>query len=147
MHTVAPGERIDAGLGNTMWLTADGQHVVVTRDMPDQEQAKRVLDGNVPTGTVNLRTFGDTDGALFTGAYRGPGRLARVTVETGGKTLEAQVVTLPGRPGWAVYHVATAVGSAGSAGSAGSGSGAERVTAYAADGTVLARLDLPQSWR
>ncbi|WP_344383186.1 hypothetical protein [Streptomyces thermolineatus] len=134
-RTVLPGERIDTGRGNTMWLTADGQHVVVTRDMPDQEQAKRVLDDNFPVGTVNLRTFGDTDGTLFTGAYRGPDTPARVTVEADGKTLEAQVVTLPGRPGWAAYHVDSPAGT-------GFPGGAELVTAYAADGTVLAQLDL-----
>ncbi|MYW05677.1 hypothetical protein, partial [Streptomyces sp. SID3343] len=144
-RVVAPGERIADGLGNHVWLTADGRHVVTVplspgEKGPAQEQAKQVLDGNFGSDSINARTFGGGGGALYTGAYRGSGVLAKVTVAVAGETLDAQVITLAGTPGWAVYYVD---GPAVKHDRDNPMGGSPVVTGYAADGSVLAKLAPP----
>ncbi|MYW05675.1 hypothetical protein [Streptomyces sp. SID3343] len=153
VRTVAPGEQVTAEAGRVLWLTADGQHVVEVPPAPGQTspaepQAKKVLDGNLGFGSINVRVFGGSDGALYTGAFRYQATLApaRVTIEFADRTLDAHVLTLAGSPGWAVYYLdAAPVSRDVSHPSIGGGTGV--VVAYAADGTVLARSDRPPTSR
>lgn len=144
-RVVAPGQRITDGLGNTIWLTTDGRHVVTTplapgEKGPAQEQAKQVLSDNFGRDSINARVFGGGGGVLYTGAYRGSGALAKVTVEVAGETLEAQVVTLAGTPGWAVYYVD---GPAVRRDKETRQGASPVITGYTADGRVLAKLAPP----
>ncbi|NYI04521.1 hypothetical protein [Allostreptomyces psammosilenae] len=133
-RVVRPGERIEAGGGFLVWLTAQDEHVIVDPEMPELEQGRKITDGNVPEDTIGLRSFARPDGTLFTGAYRGDGDLHRVTLASQGVTVEAQVITLPGAPGWAAYHVySDQLPPPGTDPDA-----RVTVTAYAADGSVLA---------
>ncbi|NYI04523.1 hypothetical protein [Allostreptomyces psammosilenae] len=135
-RVVQPGERIEVGGGFVVWLTAQDEHVVVDPEMPDLEQAKKIIDDNVPEDTIGLRSFARPDGTLFTGAYRGDGDLHRVTITSQGVTAEAQVITLPGNPGWAAYHLHNdELPPPGT-----DPDDRVTITAYAADGTVLATL-------
>ncbi|MFF3604667.1 hypothetical protein [Streptomyces sp. NPDC002463] len=104
VRVVAPGERIAAG-ADKLWLTAEGLHVAATTssgtDAPDVLRVTDVLPGKVAT-----IAHGDASGALFAGIYRGPvTATATVTLTVGGRTLQARVVTLAGKPGWAAYYV------------------------------------------
>lgn len=80
-------------------------------------------------GTVSLQSFGEEHGTLYSPLYIGPGRAARMTVTAGTETLEARVVTLAGRPGYATGYVWGAAGDMDE----------RTVTVYDAAGRVLAR--------
>ncbi|MFJ6017144.1 hypothetical protein [Streptomyces sp. NPDC092952] len=75
---------------------------------------------------------GDASGALRAGIYRGPVTVATtVTVKLGDRTLQAKVITLADKPGWAAYYVFDAKDRADMKPS---------ITVQDADGTVLASL-------
>ncbi|MBB4979624.1 MULTISPECIES: hypothetical protein [Streptomyces] len=98
VRVVAPGERIAAG-ADELWLTAEGLHVGATA--PEVLRVAGVLPGKVAT-----IARGDASGALFAGIYRGPvTATTTVTLTVGGRTLQAKVVALAGKPGWAAYYV------------------------------------------
>ncbi|WP_439678881.1 hypothetical protein [Embleya sp. MST-111070] len=146
VRVVAPDERITDRLGDTIWLTADGRHVVTVplapgEPGPAQEQAKRVLDDNFAPDSINARVLGGRQGALYTGAYRGSDTLAKVTVQVDGEVLDAQVITLAGTPGWAVYYVDGPAPRPDP--DTRKGPTPMMITAYAADGRVLAALAPP----
>ncbi|NVI29740.1 hypothetical protein [Streptomyces sp. CAI-17] len=122
---VAPGEKLRLGNGYAMTLTRDERCV----GSADGHICKSVTDGNQPPGTVSLQSFGEAHGTLYSPLYIGPGRAARMTVTRAGQTLEAQVVTLAGRPGYATGYVWGAAGELDE----------PTVTVYDAAGRVLAR--------
>ncbi|MFD5025263.1 hypothetical protein [Streptomyces sp. NPDC058373] len=122
---VGPGERVELGRGYAMTLTRAERCV----GSADGHICKSVTDGNQPPGTVSLQSFSEGARTLYSPLYIGPGRAARMTVATAGRTLEAQVVTLPGRPGYATGHVWGATDE----------SADRTVTVYDAAGRVLAR--------
>jgi hypothetical protein len=76
------------------------------------------------------------------GFYKGSGKLAKVTVQSGGVTLNAKVVTLAGNPGWAAFYVdgLMPIGVKGTQGIRPWGPSLVTVTGYAASGTTLAQL-------
>ncbi|WP_159395814.1 hypothetical protein [Streptomyces sp. 3211] len=111
VKVVAPGERI-AVADNTLWLTATGLHVVAPKssgnDTPDVMRVTDVLPGKVST-----IARGDASGVLWAGIYRGPVTpTTKVTIKLGARTLQAEVVTLAGKPGWGAYYVFDAKGKA-----------------------------------
>jgi hypothetical protein len=75
----------------------------------------------------------DGDDALFTGAFRTDTVPARITVRVdAGPEQDAGVLMLPGEPGWGTYYLDAA--------GAGAPKESTEVTAYGADGAVLATL-------
>ncbi|MGX1836023.1 hypothetical protein [Streptomyces diastaticus] len=101
VRTAAAGEPVDVGRGHRMTLAGSE---VCHRDTGGPgggvDSCKSVTDGNQPTGTVSLQQFGE----LVRPLYIGPGRPARMTVETGGVVHRAQLLTLAGDPGYAVGY-------------------------------------------
>ncbi|MFJ6212021.1 hypothetical protein ACIQGZ_01565 [Streptomyces sp. NPDC092296] len=102
VRVVAEGKRFAVGLGQRMYLTRSERCLVEGHGRPE---CKSVGDGNQQAGSVSLQTLGDSRRALYTPLYIGPARVARITVAVAGRTLDAQVVTLPGRPGYASGYV------------------------------------------
>ncbi len=127
VEVVKAGQPVDAGHGVTLTLTRT-QRCVLTED--GSGSCKSVVDGNQPAGTVSVQIIGDSTGALYSPLYIGAGKAARMTVTEDGTTYDAQVVTLPGRPGY----------STGYAWGAPTGDPFDQpvVTVYNAAGTVLA---------
>ncbi|MFD6836441.1 MULTISPECIES: hypothetical protein [Streptomyces] len=122
---VAPGEKVELGHGYAMTLTREERCV----GSAGGRICKSVTDGNQPAGTVSLQSFGEEGRTLYSPLYVGPGRAARMTVTAAGRTLEARVVALAGRPGYATGYVWSAAEDP-----------ADRtVTVYDATGRVLAR--------
>jgi hypothetical protein len=121
------GQRHDIGGGQSLTLTAQG--VVVTPTGGGAPLWAGQADGG-SNGNVTMTVLGSPGRSLAVGLYRGHGPVGRVTVDLGGRTLEAQTATLPGQPGWCAFYVdASVLGNT------------PTVTVYRADGMVLARLD------
>ncbi|MFD4985575.1 hypothetical protein [Streptomyces sp. NPDC058374] len=101
VRTAEAGEPVEIGRGHRLTLAQDQ---VCHRDTGEPEggidTCKSVSDGNQPTGTVSLQQYGE----LVRPLYVGPGRPARMTVETGGEVYRARVLTLEGSPGYAVGY-------------------------------------------
>ncbi|WP_331767523.1 hypothetical protein [Embleya sp. NBC_00896] len=134
-RVVDPAERVDLGNGNTTWL-ADGYHWISSASSKGADYGKSVTDGRFfPADSVDLRVFGAGSSSLYTGAYHGDDKVARVTVEVAGQTLDARILTLAGDPGWSAYYVD---GPAAKMPERKGESVAAPVKVYAADGTVLA---------
>ncbi|MFJ6632578.1 hypothetical protein ACIQMR_14455 [Streptomyces sp. NPDC091376] len=140
VRVVRAEERIDTGLGNSFWVTADGSVVLHTPGFTPKGQkedkpypvasAKDLKDPTLPL--MFGPTHSEPGGNLYVGVYRGKGKLAKVTVEVNGVTLNATVVTLSGNPGWAAFYV-------NGPSTFGKPPLEKWFTGYAADGTVLAR--------
>lgn len=116
VHVVAQGERITVA-GRALWLTAKALNVTAAKpsgtdagtDGPDA--VLRVAD--IPPGKVATIAGGGASGALWAGIYRGPvTSTTKITVKVGARTLQAEVVTLAGKPGWGAYYVFDAKGKA-----------------------------------
>jgi hypothetical protein len=104
VQTVEPGQKLTAG-GDTLWLTPEGLSVVAPKssgsDQPDQIRVADVLPGKVADVA-----YGDASGTLWAGIYRGPvSASTKVTIKLGDRTLDAQVATLAGKPGWGAFYV------------------------------------------
>jgi hypothetical protein len=103
---------------------------------PGDWTCKSVSDGNQAAGSVSLQSQGDASGTLYTPLYIGGGTAARMSVTVAGHEYPLQVVTLPGRPGYA-----TGYGRAPSPPGTDPAAFSEvKVTVYDAHGTVLATL-------
>lgn len=133
VRVVKPGVAFDIGLGQRMYLLPSERCVLDERAQPG---CKSVNDGNQAPGTVGLQSYGNQHGTLYTPLYIGSGTPARITVETGGRVLNATVVTLAGHPGYASGYV---VGPA-LVGARPKGFHSATVTVYDRSGRVLARL-------
>ncbi|MFD0367139.1 hypothetical protein [Streptomyces sp. NPDC127114] len=109
VRVVRSGERVDAGRGWTVWLTAEGKHWTG----PDgYENSRSVTDGNIDTAQpgVSYQKEGDAKGAFHSGLYYGTRSVGRVELrEADGRTVLARLLELPGRPGWGVWYVYTPV--------------------------------------
>lgn len=101
VQVVRPGQVVDTGHGVDLELTRSERCV----GTPGDWNCKSVTDGNQAPDSVSLQTQGDASGTLYTPLYIGDGRAARMTVVSGGVTYDVQVVTLPGRPGYATGYV------------------------------------------
>lgn len=137
-RVVDPEERIDVGGGNSTWLTTSGYHFVQNAAQHGAQFGKAVLFRDFPVGTVDIRAYEGRGSNLYTGAYRGNGVVARVTVEVAGRTLEAKLLTLAGSPGWSAFYVDGPVVPLPQ--SKLDPPFTAPVKVYAADGTVLASL-------
>ena len=104
VRTVAPGQRLTAG-GDTLWLTQEGLSVVAPKSSgSDTPELIRVTDA-LP-GKWTGASLGDASGTLWAGIYRGPvSASTKITLKLGDRTLNAQVVTLAGKPGWGAFYV------------------------------------------
>ncbi|MFE4601799.1 hypothetical protein ACFRKE_13175, partial [Kitasatospora indigofera] len=123
----AVGQPYGFGGGRELTLTAQGAEISGPAAGVGTPWTARV--DQVPPGEITAAVLGDGPSALVVGLYRGAVPAVRVTVDLGGRSTEAQVVTLAGAPGWCAF--VTDVGGNGRV---------PRVTVLAADGTVLARL-------
>ncbi|WP_405854789.1 hypothetical protein OG361_18065 [Streptomyces sp. NBC_00090] len=132
VRTVRPGERVDAGKGWKVWLTAEGKHWVG----PDgYENSRSVTDGNVDTAApgVSHQSEGTAAGVFHSGLYYGIGTRTAGRLEltgAGGRKTLATLLELPDRPGWGVWYAHT-----------GPGEGDVGVALYDRAGKLLA--DLP----
>ncbi|WP_143204861.1 hypothetical protein [Streptomyces sp. CB02009] len=110
IRTVASGERVNAGKGWQVWLTAEGKHWVG----PDgYENTRSVTDGNVDVAEpgVSHQSEGGPKGAFHSGLYYGTRAAGRVELRNAeGRTAVATLLELPGRPGWGVWYVHTGPG-------------------------------------
>ncbi|MDG9702720.1 hypothetical protein QC029_10755 [Streptomyces sp. DH37] len=139
VRVVEPYEPVEIGRGALLGLLPEGrQNYVVAWGGPEDfresvERARGVVGDSIRPGGLSLGYQHSPErGTLYTGAFRTDTEPARITVRADGRTREAQMVRLPGDPGWGVYHV--------DAGRSAPDTRAT-VTAYGPDGTVLARLD------
>ncbi|OKI14311.1 hypothetical protein [Streptomyces sp. CB03911] len=122
----AVGQPYDIGGGRELALTVRGAEI--SGPVGGATLWTAQVD-QVPPGEITLTVLGDGPSALAVGLYRGPGAAARVTVELGGRSVEAQLVVPAGEPGWCAFV----------ADGAGNGM-TPTVTVFAGDGGVLARL-------
>ncbi|GHH04635.1 sigma factor-like helix-turn-helix DNA-binding protein [Streptomyces lanatus] len=144
VRVVTPGERVTAGPGVRVWLTADGGHwsapVTIAGD-----------DGDRPLDEpgVTLRVDTVKGGYLLSGLFHGlRGEPSRVEVRTGddGDTTTAKILVLAGSPGWGVWYAGAPVPEKQMKALL-DGDGDERiVTVYDASGKVAARSDR-EWWR
>ncbi|MET8505431.1 hypothetical protein ABZV60_12330 [Streptomyces sp. NPDC004787] len=108
VRVVRPGERVAAGKGWTVWLTAEGKHWTG----PDgYANARSVTDGNIALSQpgVSYQREGGREGVLHSGLYYGTRAAGRVELrEADGRTVLATLLELPGRPGWGVWYAYTA---------------------------------------
>ncbi|WP_432190374.1 hypothetical protein [Streptomyces sp. Tue6028] len=104
VQTVKPGQRITVG-GDTLWLTPQGLSIVAPKSSgTGKPDLVRVTDAQPGKWTGTAR--GDASGTLWAGIYRGPvSSSTKVTIKVGGRTLDAKVATLAGKPGWGAFYV------------------------------------------
>ncbi|MFJ7958429.1 hypothetical protein ACIQ62_19280 [Streptomyces sp. NPDC096319] len=110
VRTVRPGERVDAGKGFRVWLTADGKHWAGPDGL---ENFRSVSDGNLDGSRpgVSHQSEGGPEGAFHSGLYYGTRAAGRVELTApGGRRVLATLVELPGRPGWGVWYAHTGAG-------------------------------------
>ncbi|MGW9437026.1 hypothetical protein [Streptomyces sp. NPDC055607] len=135
VRAVGPGERIALGRTNTMRLTGRGMFLMTTKTSGATKEFF-MNAAEVPSGKISASASGDISGTLYAGLYRSPDKAARVTVTIGGRTLDAQVVTLVGHPGWVAFY-------ADDTRARDENTSAFTITVRAADGEVLASLTKP----
>ncbi|MFC5219291.1 sigma factor-like helix-turn-helix DNA-binding protein [Streptomyces coerulescens] len=150
VRVVAPGERVTAGPGVRVWLTADGGHwaVPVATALPGEQD-----DSGVPLDEpgVSLRMDSVSGGYLLSGVFHGlDGEPGRVEVRTGERKSTAKVLVLAGSPGWGLWYASTPVSDSDMKSVLSPGEGGnddERiVTVYDASGKVAARSER-EWWR
>ncbi|MET8505433.1 hypothetical protein ABZV60_12340 [Streptomyces sp. NPDC004787] len=104
VRVVAPGERVDAGGGFTVWLTAEGKHWLG----PDgTENFRSVVDGNIDLSRpgVSHQAEGDATATFHSGLFYGTRRAGQVVLtDADGHRTSATLLELPGRPGWGVWY-------------------------------------------
>ncbi|MFE7586475.1 hypothetical protein ACFU5Y_33490 [Streptomyces gardneri] len=107
VRVVASGERVDAGKGWKIWLTAGGKHWT---DPDGMENSRSVTDGNIDTSTPGVSHQASTSpaGGFHSGLYYGTRSVGSVEL-TGpkGQKTAATLLELPGRPGWGVWYAHT----------------------------------------
>ncbi|XIE79042.1 hypothetical protein AB6O49_15310 [Streptomyces sp. SBR177] len=104
VRVVASGERVDAGGGFTIWLTAEGKHWL----SPDgTENFRSVVDGNIDLSRpgVSHQAEGDATATFHSGLFYGTKRAGQVVLtDADGRRTSATLLELPGRPGWGVWY-------------------------------------------
>ncbi|MDX3526862.1 hypothetical protein P1P75_10515 [Streptomyces sp. ID05-39B] len=135
-RVVRPYAPVDIGQGAKMGLLPEGrQNYVVAWDDYEEavEQAKSLAGDSIRPNSISGGMGVDGDDVLFTGAFRTDTVPARITLRIGaGSEVEAGMLRLPGTPGWGTYFYDAA--------GAGRPQETVQVTAYDADGSVLADL-------
>ncbi|MFF0434718.1 hypothetical protein ACFYU9_21090 [Streptomyces sp. NPDC004327] len=108
VRVVRAGERVTVR-GWTVWLTSDGKH---WKDPDGVENFRSVSDGNLDTAQpgISHQSEGNAAGAFHSGLYYGTRDAGRVELRgADGRTAVATLLELPGRPGWGVWYVYTAL--------------------------------------
>lgn len=141
IRVVAPGERVTAGAGVRIWLTADGAHWSVPLPGDDSD---RPLD----EPGVSLRVDSVTGGFFLSGLFHGlSGDPGRVEVRTGdGGSTTAKVLVLAGSPGWGIWYASTPLPSRNVQALLSMDGDDRVVTVYDAAGGVAVRSDR-EWWR
>ncbi len=103
VRVVAPGERVEAGAGVEVWLTADGKHWS-TPEMDQQFRSVGESDIEIPRPRVGLQAEILGDRYFLSGVYTGTDDAGRVVVDTSDGKVTASVVRLAGEPGWGVWY-------------------------------------------
>ncbi|CAL9301781.1 hypothetical protein [Streptomyces sp. NPDC095602] len=125
---VEPGERVDAGGGWTVWLTAAGKH---WKGPDGYENVRSVTDGNIDLAApgISHQSEGDAKRTFHSGLYYGTKTAARLDItDDKGTRTTATLLELPGRPGWGVWYATTPPGG---------GSGSERLSLYDGAGALI----------
>ncbi|MFG1666191.1 sigma factor-like helix-turn-helix DNA-binding protein [Streptomyces sp. Y7] len=144
VRVVAPGERVTAGPGVRVWLTADGGHWAVPGSTAGPGERD---DSGVPLDEpgVSLRMDSVRGGFLLSGVFHGlDGEPDRIEVRTGERRSTAKVLVLAGSEGWGLWYASTPVpdDEMKAVLSTGEGADDERiVTVYDASGKVAARSE------
>ncbi|MFJ4866621.1 hypothetical protein [Streptomyces sp. NPDC088748] len=132
VQVVGPGEKVALGRNNMLWLTGQGMFLVTPKSSGTTKQS--VLNAaEIPSGKISATASGGASGTLYAGIYRGPGKASRITVAIGSRTLNTQVITWAGSPGWAAFYADDTQAGA-------IGMPAPTITVQAADGTILASM-------
>jgi hypothetical protein len=136
-RVVQPYEPVEIGQGARMGLLPQGRqnYVVAWGDgfAESVAQSKKYVGDSIRPNSLSGGLHTDGDDALFTGAFRTDTVPARITVRVdAGPEQDAGVLMLPGEPGWGTYYLDAA--------GAGAPKESTEVTAYGADGAVLATL-------
>ncbi|MEU3480135.1 hypothetical protein ACI2LO_09585 [Streptomyces sp. NPDC033754] len=129
VRVVASGQRIDAGKGWKVWLTAEGKHWTGPDGL---ENSRSVTDGNIDTAVPGVSHQAHTSpaGGFHSGLYYGTRAVGRVELKGPGRTrTAATLLELPGRPGWGVWYA-----------HAGPGAGEAGLAMYDRAGKLLAEL-------
>jgi hypothetical protein len=136
LQVVQPYQPVEIGSGAKMALLPEGRqnYVVAWDDIEESiEQAKGYAGDAIRPNSLSGGLSLDGADAQFTGAFRTDTVPARITVRVdSGAAHEAGMLRLPGNPGWGTYYY--------DAPGAGAPQESTEVTAYAANGTVLASL-------
>ncbi|MER5200845.1 sigma factor-like helix-turn-helix DNA-binding protein [Streptomyces sp. NPDC002755] len=143
VRIVAPGERVTAGAGVRMWLTADGGHWSVPVNLRgDDSGHPRDEPG------VTLRMDSVKGGFFLSGLFHGlSGEPGRVEVRSGdGGRITARVLVLAGSPGWGIWYASTPLPGKNVEALFSLGGDDRIVTVYDAAGRVAARSDR-EWWR
>nr|WP_253267928.1 sigma factor-like helix-turn-helix DNA-binding protein [Streptomyces asoensis] len=141
IRVVAPGERVTAGAGVRIWLTADGGHWSVP--LPGDDS-----DSPLDEPGVSLRLDSVNGGFFLSGLFHGlSGEPGRVEVRTGaGGSTTAKVLVLAGSPGWGIWYASTPLPRKNAEALLSVGGDDRVVTVYDASGRVAARSDR-EWWR
>ncbi|MGW0884263.1 sigma factor-like helix-turn-helix DNA-binding protein [Streptomyces sp. NPDC002671] len=135
IRVVAPGERVAAGPGVRVWLTADGGHWSVPVAVPGD-------DNHLPHDGpgVSLRMDAVKGGFFLSGLFHGvSGEPGRVEVRTGAGKVTAKVLVLAGSPGWGVWYASAPLTGKDMRMLLTAGGDERIVTVYDASGKVAAR--------
>jgi hypothetical protein len=139
VRVVDTRQRIDVGQGFTIRLISDA--LVVEKPQRAGGKASNwqlnVLDNAGAAKPIEAHLVPGPTGILYVGWYRGSARLARVNVRIQGGDLAANIITLPGSPGWAAFYVNVRAGDAPRRTDL-----ACTVTGYAENDTILAQTDI-----
>ncbi|WP_406443654.1 hypothetical protein OHB14_32360 [Streptomyces sp. NBC_01613] len=135
VRVVAPGERVTAGPGVRVWLTADGGHWSVPVAFAGD-------DGDHPRDRpgVTLRVDTVKGGFFLSGLFHGlNGEPGRVEVRAGDRRVTAKVLVLAGSSGWGVWYATTPLPVEEMKTVLAAGGDERLVTVYDASGKVAAR--------
>ncbi|MFJ5260807.1 hypothetical protein ACIQAC_10135 [Streptomyces sp. NPDC088387] len=145
VRVVAPGERVTAGAGVRVWLTAEGGHWSVPGSYAES--------GGDPPGpkssrpAVSVRADTVQDGFFLSGLFSGVrGEPSRVEVRTGAGRVTAKVLVLAGSPGWGVWYASAPLPKENMQALFATGGDERVVTVYDASGEVAARSE-SEWWR
>lgn len=135
-RVVQPYQPVEIGQGAKMGLLPQGgqNYVVAWEDFAASvERAKAYVGDSIRPNSLSGGLQTDGVDALFTGAFRTETVPSRITVRVGtGPEQAASMLMLPGEPGWCTNYLDAA--------GAGAPKETTKVTAYGADGAVLATL-------
>lgn len=135
VRVVKAFEQIDVGRDNSMWVSSAGSVATIAPGANAYTSKRPMKTPQDPKGLFSVWNFPDKTGTLYTGFYRGPGKVTKVTVQTGNTTLSATIVTLAGNPTKAAFYANGPVRGA-------KPPAFSTITVYAANGATLTKFKL-----